>query len=256
MSWLDINAQIQIGSCDSYGNPAQVRGVPFENWNENAVNTYEYFPDQEIFTSLFTFELEWRQQKALHRILKKKKSLRSSKSVLIRRVCRKDLCHVWQHHKKGANIFCSEQVSGAALHFGDFFFWWEEGTIWNHVLPHFPNFSKWRIAATTTLPVDWTYDFPKHVDLLGSIVVHDNVRNNLHKIVRDDCKDKKLMLFSSPQCGCLLVYNVLLHWLLKRKFCVLNKEHTGLSFNHHLLIPYEWWCSYPTSKSFSSNFVP
>ena len=136
------------------------------------------------------------------------------------------------------------------------FFWREEGTIWNHVLPHFPNFSKWRIAATTTLPVDWTYDFPKHVDLLGSIVVHDNVRNNLHKIVRDDCKDKKLMLFSSPQCGCLLVYNVLLHWLLKRKFCVLNKEHTGLSFNHHLLIPYEWWCSYPTSKSFSSNFVP
>ena len=121
MSWLDINAQIQIGSCDSYGNPAQVRGVPFENWNENAVNTYEYFPDQEIFTSLFTFELEWRQQKALHRILKKKKSPRSSKSVLIRRVCRKDLCHVWQHHKKGANIFCSEQVSGAALHFGDFF---------------------------------------------------------------------------------------------------------------------------------------
>ena len=122
MSWLDINAQIQIGSCDSYGNPAQVRGVPFENWNENAANTYEYFPDQEIFTSLFTFELEWRQQKALHRILKKKKSPRSSKSVLIRRVCRKDLCHVWQHHKKGANIFCSEQVSGAALHFGDFFF--------------------------------------------------------------------------------------------------------------------------------------
>ena len=115
-------------------------------------------------------------------------------------------------------------MSGAALHFGDFF-GGRRGTIWNHVLPQFPNFSKWRIAATPTLPLDWTYDFPKHVDLLGSIVVHDNVRNNLHKIVRDDCKDKKLMLFSSPQCGCLLVYNVLLHWLLKRKFCVLNKEH-------------------------------
>ena len=130
----------------------------------------------------------------------------------------------------------------------------------NHLKPctsAFPQFFKVTYCSNYyTLPVDWTYDFPKHVDLLGSIVVHDNVQNNLHKIVRDDCKDKKLMLFSSPQCGCLLVYNVLLHWLLKRKFCVLNKEHTGLSFNHHLLIPYEWWCSYPTSKGFSSNFVP
>ena len=146
-----------------------------------------------------------------------------------------------------------------ARHYILVIFWREEGTIWKHVLPQFPNFSKWRIAATPRVrsqlielmisPNTLTY-------LVSRIVVHDNVRNNLHKIVRDDCKDKKLMLFSSPQCGCLLVYNVLLHWLLKRKFCVLNKEHTGLSFNHHLLIPYEWWCSYPTSKSFSSNFVP
>ena len=109
-------------------------------------------------------------------------------------------------------------------------FWWfflEGGG--NHLKPctsAFPQFFKVTYCSNYyTLPVDWTYDFPKHVDLLGSIVVHDNVRNNLHKIVRDDCKDKKLMLFSSPQCGCLLVYNVLLHWLLKRKFCVLNKEH-------------------------------